>query len=394
MYKKIITLVIASIINLSLIAQSDIKKSTSEQIKEERNAELEIKDSILKQIDIDIENLNELLNKSKKRKEKLETLEKLHLALETRIKYLEEYPKTKIKFNGQLAFTELLSIQRDIKPADLFSQSQIFFTELDKISNVNQYHSFTHWQSEYYKFYERRKGKSDFIELLNNSIKLITDTSNDVPLFGSIFQTAVSGISYLLTSLGNRDKDLLQKTPDLILLLNSISQFEQQKEIIDFEWLTINEDLEQLKKENNEILMEQIIYYNLSLKGLEKYLKTTIEAERDEYKFECRESIAKKLNELDNTPESKWLAEVETFMYRVQSLRLRFGELTHRMLANIENYEKIIKAYSNNSIFPLEFTNRINSIGNSLSLVRSKFYETFNPDNYIKDSAIMYLGRM
>lgn len=56
-------------------------------------------------------------------KDKISDLENLQFALDNRLKILEEAPKTRINLNGQLAFTELLSIQRDIQPVELFLTS-------------------------------------------------------------------------------------------------------------------------------------------------------------------------------------------------------------------------------------------------------------------------------
>ena len=80
-------------------------------------------------------------------------------------------------------------------------------------------------------------------------------------------------------------------------------------------------------------------------------------------------------------------------MFKVQSLRLRFGQLTSRMLVNMDQYENIISVYSDSTRFPAEFTTQINGLNNSLKTLKNKFYASYNPAKYIEDSAVMYIER-
>lgn len=368
----------------------------ADEIKSERNEELNILRTELKRNESEISKLTEELSAISKRKtkEKVEAMEKLQVALDNRIRFLEESPKTEIGYNGQLAFTELLSIQRDIQPADLFLQSQNFFSKMGEISNLQDYQDFKSWKKEYDDYYERKKGSDKTLEFINKSLGLVTDASNKVPLYGSIVNTTTSGISSLLGTLGGRHKELAEKTPDMLEILATIGQFEQQKAIIDHEWILINKELEQLKEENTELLESQLDYYGMDKDSYKKeYLKATLDNDRDDYKRQCREQIQSSLAEMDKNPNSEWLEDVEIYMYKVQSLRLRFGELTSRMLNNIDKYNELIAIFSDNKKFPVEFTNKLASVSTALQSVRSTFYKSFNPAKYIQDSTIMYLER-
>jgi hypothetical protein len=100
-------------------------------------------------------------------------------------------------------------------------------------------------------------------------------------------------------------------------ILTVSSQFEQQKSIIDHEWKLINQELEQLQKENTQLLEEQMNYFSINKQGYEsRYLKTTLDSVREQFKNECRKSISDKLANLDKSPETKGkrLGQVETYM--------------------------------------------------------------------------------
>ncbi|WP_339877096.1 hypothetical protein [uncultured Algoriphagus sp.] len=379
-----------------VIAQTEI----TEQIKNDRDNQLKELNQKLKNNEEVVNQLTEKLAateyKTASEKEKIDDLEKLQFALDNRLKILEEAPKTKINLNGQLAFTELLSIQRDIQPLELFLTSQTFFDQLGSIGKIQQYKSFTSWKSEFDKWYDK-EGKSDAMTaLLQNSLSLISSTSSVVPLYGTLVNSAVSGVTGLMGTLGKKEKDLYDKTPEMLKILTISSQFEQQKSIIDHEWKLINQELEQLQKENTQLLDEQMNYFAIDKSRYEsRYLRATLDSEREQFKNECRKSISDKLATLDRSPETKgkWLGQVETYMYKVQSLRLRFGQLTTRMLANIDQYESLLKNYSDPGKFPAEFTTKILAMNSPLNNLRNKFYSSFNPAKYVEDSAVMYIER-
>ncbi|PZV77132.1 hypothetical protein CLV31_1214 [Algoriphagus aquaeductus] len=396
-----ISLFLLLILGLTFSAKGQNQEATiNEQIKNERDAQLKDLNDKLKTNEELISKLTEKLaatdSKTATDKEKIKDLETLQLALDDRLRILEETPKTKINLNGQLAFTELLSIQRDIQPVDLFLTSQTFFTQLGNIGKIQQYNGFNAWKAEYDKWYKKQGQEDPLINVLNTSINLISTASSAVPLYGTMVNTAISGVSSLVTTMGKKEKDLYERTPQMLLLLNVTSQFEQQKSIIDHEWTLINKELEQLQKENTELLQEQMSYYGISMERYEsRYLKATLDSDREAFKNECRKIISDKLSGLDKNPSSKgkWLGQVETYMYKVQSLRLRFGQLTTRMMANIEQYENLISVYSDATQFPAEFTSKINSLNSPLNSLKNKFYSSFNPARYIEDSAVMYIER-
>jgi hypothetical protein len=372
----------------------------NEQIKNERDTQLK---ELNEQLKINEEIISKLTDKlvtadsrSTSEQEKIKDLETLQLALDNRLRILEETPKTKINLNGQLAFTELLSIQRDIQPVDLFLTSQTFFNQLGNIGKIQQYSAFTSWKSEFDQWYKKEGQEQPLVSVLNTSLNLISSASASVPLYGTIVNTAISGVGNLLMSLGKKEKALYDRAPEMLLLLNVISQFEQQKSIIDHEWTLINKELDQLQKENTEILQDQMGFYEIPMDRFQaKYLKATLDSDREAFKNECREIIYEKLSGLDKNPKTKgkWLGQVETYMNKVQSLRLRFGQLTLRMMSNIEQYQNLINVYSDATKFPAEFTSKTNNLNTSLNSLKNKFNTSFNPARYIEDSAVMYIER-
>jgi hypothetical protein len=383
-------------LTVGLYGQNETTVTISDKIKMERDSELNSYKNKLKENDVEIKKLQDKLSESNNNQVKIATLDGLQQKLDERIKALETASKRKANYNGQLALIELLSVQRDLQPAQLFSSSQTFFSQLGNISNLQNYPSFTTWKTEYDKWYVKQDRDDQMIELVNSSIGLIGDVANKVPLYGSIVQTVSSGIGTLISSFGNKHKELKKKTPEMLRLLNATSQFENQKAIIDHEWEQINKELSQLQAENDKLLREQLKYYGIDYNQYEsEYLNATLETERDRFKTKCRTTLNTKITafDKDTVTANKWLGQVETYMYKVQSLRIRFGNLTNRMLSNIDRYEQLIKIYSDKTKFPQELTDKIEGIGKTLSSVKKNFSTTFKPEKYIEDSAVMYIEK-
>ncbi|GMQ30944.1 hypothetical protein [Algoriphagus confluentis] len=376
------------------------QEEISEQIKLERDYQLKELNEKLKTNEELVSKLTEKIAAADSRtasdKEKIVDLEKLQLALDDRLKILEEAPKTKINLNGQLAFTELLSIQRDIQPVELFLTSQSFFDQLGNVTKIQQYKSFTSWKTEFDKWYSKEGQSDGMMKVIQQSLNLISTASATVPLYGTMVNTAISGVTSMVTTLGKKEKELYEKSPEMLRILTVTSQFEQQKSIIDHEWTLINKELELLQKENNQLLEEQLTYFGIDKNQFQnRYLKATLDSERESFKNECRKAISDKIAAFERSSDSrgKWQGQVETYMYKVQSLRMRFGTLTLRMQSNIEQYENLIQVYGDSGKFPTEFTSKIMGLNNPLNNLKNKFYSSFNPIKYIEDSAVMYIER-
>jgi len=400
MKRTILLGILAVMIFTAAFSQPETLSSISEQIKNERDNQIKELRELLRNNEEEVRRLTEILadtdQKKIQDKVRISNMEQLQLALDTRIRILEEAPNTRTNLNGQLAFTELLSIQRDIQPADLFIKSQTFFNQLGNIANLRQYNSFASWKNEFERWHSSQRNPDPMTDLLTNSLSLISNPANSIPLFGSFVQTVFTGVSSIFPKLGGRNRVLANKTPAMLNLLTALSQFEDQKSIIDHEWKLINQELEQLQIENARLLEEQMAFFGISMEDYRsRYLNATLNIQRENFMNDCRRIISNKFTSLDAVPATRgqWMGQVQIFMHKVQSLRLRFGQLTTRMLSNIERYENLITIYSNNQHFPSEFTTKVTGLGNLLKSVRDTFSSSFNPAKYIEDSAVMFIER-
>lgn len=377
---------------LVLFAQEN---SIVEQIKNQRDIELDSIQNELIKNQLKLDNLSEELSTLNEKQfgKKIELQEKIQKELDRRIKFLEESPKIKIKSNGQLAFTELIKIQKDIQPAKLYVSSNGFYTKLGKFDNLQNYSEFKSWKSEYDKWYSKKKGNDQSLDYINKTLQLISDTSSNIPLFGSISQSVTSGITLIFSNLTNKDKKLINKTPQVLTLLNSLGQFESEKSILDNEWKSIDCELKELQTEYQTLVDNQILFYEIDRNNYKSFLNATLESDIQYFKIYSKEKISEKMKALENGKNPNWMGNVERFMYQVQSIRIRFGKLTARMLSNIDKYDELFSKYNDRSNFSSEFVKKAADLRTDLAEVKKNFILTFKPNKYIEDSAIMYVKR-
>lgn len=387
--QRIYVIICCLLIGLSTQAQDQV----SAQIIKERdslllnlNKQLEDNAVKLKSLQGEFSDLNP--NRTSQR---LGSLDSIISKQENRITLLENSRKIQLKLNGQLAFTELMSIHRDIKPSNLLLSSQEFFSKIAAINNPMNYPAYESWFKEYQDWYERKKGKDNWMDLINNSITLLNEPASNVPLYGSLYQTFSTGITSALEIVGGAGRDLRDKTPQMLNVLNTASQFSQQQSIIDNEWKSINEELNKLENEYNRLLEEQANYYGLSLSSVKQYQNATLDSERELIKNKFRKAINDKIANWEAQNNKNWLTEVERFMVKTQSLRQRFGQLTLRMKSNIAKYKELITQFSKNDNFAEEFRTKLHDLQSSIDQVDANFDAVFNPSKYIEDSAVMYI---
>jgi|TARA_Y100001934_G_scaffold239013_1_gene292345 hypothetical protein len=365
----------------------------SEQIIKERdslllnlNKQLEDNAIKLKSLQGEFSDLNP--NRTSQR---LGSLDSIISKQENRITLLENSRKIQLKLNGQLAFTELMSIHRDIKPSNLLLSSQEFFSKVAAINNPMNYPAYEAWFKEYQEWYERKKGKDNWLDLINKSITVLNEPASNVPLYGSLFQTFSTGITSAMEIVGGTGRDLRDQTPAMLNVLNTASQFSQQQSIIDNEWTSINEELNKLEDEYKRLLEEQAKYYGLDMSAVKQYQNATLDSERETLKNNFRKAINDRISKWEKEGNKDWLTEVERFMVKTQSLRQRFGQLTLRMKSNIGKYQELITQFSKNDAFADEFRTKLLELQSSIDQVDSNFNAVFNPSKYIEDSAVMYI---
>ena len=396
MKKVTFLLIIAFAWNLQTFAQiyaDNQSASVTEQVLKELNRERSLVNQNLefriKEIDSKINNLDESIRNTNSASEKVEKLLERVKFLEQRQEEIDKNVIGVYKYNYSSAVLNLASMEREIKPLNLFNSSREFYSTLDKVSNPMTYEGYQEWFGIFKKYIAEEKEDNARLEALSHMLQVTGDLAKGTPFTGMFAGSLFDGISQFVGSLNKRDKELREQSIKMLKLTTSISQFTHDKDLIETEWEAINKSLQELKELQNSAIKDNLVdILGISKKEFaENFTNETDAKKRTQYILDISKIAENKIAEERKTNPENWKQEYHDQMLRVQNLKIRFGMLTFRILENLDKYEKLIQKYQNDPFLKEEMRN----LKLKLDLVRNSFESTFNPQEYIKASNEMYI---
>ncbi|WP_026838404.1 hypothetical protein [Gillisia sp. JM1] len=359
------------------------------QLNKERALLRENVDSKIKLMDAKITNLDESIRTTSSSSEKVDKLLERVQILEERQLELDKNVISVYKYNYSSAVLNLASMEREIKPLNLFNSSRDFYTTLDKVSNPMNYEGYAAWFKEFEKYIEENKKDEARLDALSHIIHVTGNLAEGTPFTGMFAGSLFDGIGSFINSLGRRDRDLQEKSIKMFKLTTSVSQFTHDKDLIETEWNSIGKSLDELKELQEKSMNENIV----NILGINKnefrkrFTDETDAKKRTQYILDISKIAEDKIVEARNMNGENWKQEFFNQMVTVQNLKIRFGTLTFRILENLDKYKVLIKKYKQDEYLK----DKVDQLDLKLSLVRNSFESTFNPQDYIKASNEMYI---
>lgn len=313
---------------------------------------------------------------------------------EARIKALELQPLTRTSSNGQIAFNELFGLQEKLTTLDIVSKSREFYSELQSITNITEFPEYTDWLNEYKAWSEKSNRNKQVMNIVEASLKIIQDAGNNIPLYGSISQTFVSGVTLLLSELGKKDEKLIAKSERLITTFQFISQFNQLRAQIDHEWKQLEAELEEVKESMKSLQNEQMSYYRISSDRYKNdFLNTASTGKKDQFRKYCNEQISKTHTEKEIAKDPNWMPEVEVYMYKTQALLSRYGNLALKMEKKLEDYDSLLKNEALMRIAPTDLSAKLKSSGIKLNSLIDIFSNEAQAKAFLEFAPVMYISK-
>ncbi len=378
--------------NAQIYAENQNTSVTEEVLKElnrERSLLSQNLEFRIKEIDSKITSLDESIKNTNSASEKVEKLLERVKYLEQRQEEIDKNTVSVYKYNYSSAVLNLASMEREIKPLNLFNTSREFYTSLDAVGNPMNYEGYQEWFGKFKKYIAEEQEDNARLAALNHMIQVTGDLAKGTPFTGMFAGSLFDGISQFIGSLNRRDKELREESMKMLKITTSIAQFTHDKNLIETEWEAINKSLNELKELQNEALEDNLVEI-LDIKKnnfTEQFTNETDAKKRTQYILDISKIAENKIvEERKNNPEN-WKQEYHDQMLTVQNLKIRFGVLTFRILENLEKYEKLIQKYQNDPFLQ----DKTRNLKLKLDLVRNSFESTFNPQEYIKASNEMYI---
>lgn len=378
---------------LSFCQSLDENKSVSElvlyQLNKERSLLKENVDNRIKLMDAKITNLDESIRNTSSSSEKIDKLVERVQILEAKQQELDKNVVSVYKYNYSSAVLNLASMEREIKPLNLFNSSRDFYTTLDKVSNPMSYEGYAAWFKEFEKYIEENKKDEARLDALSHIIQVTGNLAEGTPFTGMFAGSHFDGIGNFINSLGKRDKDLREKSMKMFKLTTSVSQFTHDKDLIETEWNAIAKSLDELKalqeKSMNENIVKILGINNTEFK--KRFTDETDAKKRTQYILDISKIAEDKIVEERSLNGENWKQDFYNQMVTVQNLKIRFGTLTFRILENLDKYKVLIAKYRQDEFLK----DRVGQLDLKLALVRNSFESTFNPQDYIRASNEMYI---
>ncbi|QYA26564.1 hypothetical protein G3I01_13985 [Gramella sp. MT6] len=395
--KKIIFALLAVFISFNSasaqIYADNQSASVTDQVLKELNRERSLLSQNLefriKEIDSKINNLDESIKNTNSASEKVEKLLERVKYLEERQEEIDKNTISVYKYNYSSAVLNLASMEREIKPLNLFNTSREFYTTLDAVGNPMNYEGYQEWFGKFKSYIAEEKEDDARLEALNHMLQVTGDLAKGTPFTGMFAGSLFDGISQFIGSLNRRDKELKDQSMKMLKLTSSIAQFTHDKDLIETEWEAITKSLNELKELQNKAMEDNLVeILDIKKKDFnENFTNETDAKKRTQYILDISKIAENNIVEERKTNPENWKQEYHDQMLAVQNLKIRFGMLTFRILENLDKYEKLIQKYQNDPFLKDEMKN----VKLKLDLVRNSFESTFNPQEYIKASNEMYI---
>jgi len=388
------TLILLTLLPLATLGQSieDNKSVTTlvlSELNRERLLQRENLDFRIKEMDSKINYLDESIKNTNSSSEKVEKLLERVQILEEKQSELDKNVVSVYKYNYSSAVLNLASMEREIKPLNLFNSSREFYTTLDKVSNPMNYEGYTAWFKNFEQYIEDNKGSEAKLAALSNIMQVTGNLAEGTPFTGMFAGSLFDGIGLFINSLGRRDRELREKSLKMFKLTTLVSQFTHDKDLIETEWNAITKSLDELKEIQHNAMEENIVkILGINRSDFKKNFTDETDAKkRTQYILDISKIAEDKIAEEKNKNPENWKQDYYNQMVAVQNLKIRFGTITFRIMENLDKYKLLINKYKNDELLK----DHISQLDSKLISVRNSFESTFNPQDYIKASNEMYI---
>ncbi len=383
------------IVQLSVFAQISDSLGTEKELREKVLSDIQVSldkktrsiDSTVFRLDQKVNDLDKSIIETNNVREKADKLLERVQALEDKQKALEQNELIVFEANYQSAIVNLLYMDREIKPVILFESTKEFFGLLSDVTNPTTYPDYNEWFLKFHNYIEKDKDKEPTLDVLIKLMDATGTAAGNIPLGGPITTLFFTGIDDYIKTLSKKQHQLKEQSENMFLLISKLSQFDHDKGAIEQDWELITKELGELHTHYEVILNQNL--KTLGITPADFSERFTRENDADK-RYTYITGIRKKASELvalqkESNPKD-WKENIYYSLMDIQSLKLRFGNITFRLQAYIDKYESLLKEYSKDPAMGVKMT----VLQKKLNELKDIFENAFNPLDYINSTTRMY----
>ncbi len=382
-----LVMLLAGGISAQNLDESSIREKVLIDIEEETDKRAKELEEKIASLDLEIQKIDEALRNSESSEEIMDKLKERVSKLEA-IQMAQKQQELNIYDNNfQAAVINLVSMERELRPLILFNNSKDFFSYLSDISNPTSYPGYQAWFTTFKNYVEKNKGSDAVLSVTSKLLETAGSISGGISLVGPISEGLFLSMDKFINSFGKKKKDLREKGQEMFELTMLLSQYTVDKSMVETGWETINAELEGLQELQASTLTELFTELNIDKFDFqENYINETNALKRIDYLKSIQEKIIQKVASEQRQNQDGWKDKIYFHMTTVQSLKIRFGNITFKIKENIRKYEELIQKYKNDELIG----ERIEILEDKLGNLNSSFDSAFNPQKYVDDAVRMY----
>jgi hypothetical protein len=345
-------------------------------------------DQTLSRLDNKVDSLDLAIAATRDAREKADKLLLRVQALEQKQQAIEENELYVYQANYQSAIINLVSMDKEIQPLLLFNSAKSFFSTLTETADPMKYPGYQEWYKKFYAYIEKEKDKDPALNVLHDMVQITGNITSATPIAGPVCQALFLGIDSYITSLGAKKKELRDESQKMFLLTAKLSQFDYDKDLIEQQWEIVTNDLGKLQIHYDTILNQNLALLKVSKEEYgRRFAKETDAEQRYQFLTELRKNASGLVTNRKAADLKNWKQPIYYELMDVQSLKLRFGELTFDIRGIISRYNELVFKYKNDPEIGL----KVQALGVKLDAMSDTFDSTFDPTEYINSATRMYL---
>lgn len=372
----------------SRVTERSIRENVISEIDQNRVKERDSLRQRMIQLEQEISRLDVSLKEGGDLKQQTETLNRRLQVIEQKQTAVAQDELSVYQANYKTAVMNLIWMERELRPLHLFNASRDFYGSLGNVSNPMSYGEFKEWYTTFRAYINSRRASETTAKLVGSVLDLAQDFAKGAsPLTSTVTTALFQGGTMFIQQIDKKDKAMREKSERMLELAMVLSQFTEDKDLIETEWDAINAELAELQKLYNETLAANLKILNVDPNAFNQRFANESNAERlVTYVNELRGVIDTRVEAERKSNVQDWR---ETFYYQmstVQSLKVRFGTLTFRINENLKKYDDLLKKYKDNPLIGTQ----VSALTGKLSVMQEAFNRGFNPMEYVNSANRMY----
>jgi hypothetical protein len=372
----------------TLSSDKNIRDKVLSDIQDNLDKKTKNIDQTLAKLDHKVDSLDLEIAASRDARDKADKLLLRVQALEKKQEAVEENELYVYQANYQSAVINLVSMDKEIKPLVLFNASKSFFSTLNETADPMKYPGYQDWYKKFFEYIQKEKEKEPALNVLNDMVQITGNITGATPIAGPVSQAMFLGINSYINSLGAKKKELRDQSQKMFLLTAKLSQFDYDKDLIEQQWEIVTKELERLQIHYDTILNQNLALLNVKNLVYENQFNRETDADK-RYQFltTLRKDASQLVNDRRTADVKNWKQPIYYELMDVQSLKLRFGDLTFDIRGILSKYSELVARYRNDPEIGL----KVQELEVKLNALDDTFDGAFDPTEYINSATRMYL---